>query len=63
VIRETLAGKEVTQAEHDAVKNLKAERMRDQAWVKEYMSGNGQHKRDMMLMNIVLTSSIKKDAA
>jgi len=41
----------------------KAERMRDHTWVKEYMSGNGQHKRDMMLMNIVLTSPIKSGAA
>jgi hypothetical protein len=63
VIRETLTGKEVTQAEHDAVKALKAERMRDHAWVKEYMAGNGQHKREMMLMNIVLTSRIKSGAA
>jgi hypothetical protein len=63
VIRQTLTGQEVTQAEHDAVKNLKAERMRDHAWVREYMAGNGQHKRDMMLMNIVLTSPIKAGVA
>jgi hypothetical protein len=63
VIRQTLTSKEVTQAEYDAVKSLKAERMRDHAWVKEYLAGNGPHKRDMMLMNIVLTSPIKKEAA
>ena len=63
VIREALMGKPVTQAEYDAVARLKAERMRDHAWVKEYMAGNGQHKRDAMLMDIVLTSPIKKEAA
>jgi hypothetical protein len=63
VIRQTLTGHEVTQAEYDAVKNLKAERMKDHAWVKEYLAGNGPHKRDMTLMNIVLTSPIKAGAA
>ncbi|MET4319306.1 hypothetical protein [Bradyrhizobium sp. RT5a] len=63
VIRQTLTGQEVTQAEHDAVARLKADRMRDHAWTKEFLAGNGEHKRDMMLMNIVLTSSIKKEAA
>jgi hypothetical protein len=63
VIREALAGKGVTQQKRDAVERLKADRMRDHAWTKEFMAGNGQHVRDMTLMNIVLTSSIKKDAA
>ena len=63
VIRETLTGKGVTQAEHDAVARLKAERMRDHAWTKEFLAGNGEHKRDMMLMNIVLSSSVKKGEA
>jgi hypothetical protein len=62
VIRETLIGKEVTKAEHDAVARLKADRMRDHAWVREFLAGNGQHKRDMTLMNIVLTSPISKEA-
>ncbi|MCA1474772.1 hypothetical protein [Bradyrhizobium sp. NBAIM08] len=63
VIRETLTNREVTQQEYDAVARLKAERMRDHAWVKEFMAGNGQHTRDMMLMNVVLSSPIKKQAA
>jgi hypothetical protein len=62
VVRQTLTSHEVTQAEFDAVKNLKAERMKDHAWVKEFLAGNGQHKRDMTLMNIVLTSPIKAGA-
>jgi hypothetical protein len=62
VIRQTLTGQEVTQAEHDAVARLKAERMSDHAWTKEFLAGNGQHKRDMTLMNIVLTSPIKTGA-
>lgn len=63
VIRQTLTRQEITQAEHDAVARLKADRLRDHAWVKEFLSGNGQHKRDAMLMDIVLTSPIKKGAA
>jgi hypothetical protein len=63
IIRETLAGREYPQAEHDAVKALKAERMRDHAWVKEFLAGNGQHKRDAMLMDIVLSSPIKEAVA
>ncbi len=63
VIREALAGKEITQAEYDAVARLKADRMSDRAWAKEFLAGNGQHKRDMALMNIVLTSPIKKEKA
>lgn len=63
VIRETLADHEVTQAEYDAVAQLKAERLRDRAWVKEFMAGNGQHTRDMMLMSIVLSSTIKTEVA
>jgi hypothetical protein len=63
IIRDTLTGRPVTQAEHDAVARLKADRMRDHAWTKEFLAGNGQHKRDAMLMDIVLTSPIKKEAA
>ncbi|MCA1414474.1 hypothetical protein I6F30_25460 [Bradyrhizobium sp. NBAIM20] len=59
VIRETLTNREVTPQEHEAVARLKAERMRDQAWVKELLAGNGQHRRDLMLMDIVLTSPVK----
>ncbi|KRR22635.1 hypothetical protein CQ14_30985 [Bradyrhizobium lablabi] len=63
VIRETLTGKAVTQAEYDAVARLKAERLRDHAWTKEFLAGNGEHKRAMTLMNIVLSSPIKKEVA
>lgn len=63
IIRETLTGKEVTQAEYDAVARLKADRMSDHAWTKEFLAGNGQHKRDAMLMDIVLSSPIKKEQA
>jgi hypothetical protein len=63
VIKQTLNGQEVTQAEYDTVKRWKADRMRDSEWVKKYLAGEGEHKREMMLADIVLSSSIKKDAA
>lgn len=63
VIREALTGKGVTQQERDAVERLKADRLRDHAWTKEFLAGNGEHVRDMTLMNIVLTASIRKSEA
>jgi hypothetical protein len=62
VIRETLTDREVTQQEHDVVARWKADRMRDSEWVKKWLSGEGEQARDMMLANIVLTSTIKKEA-
>jgi YD repeat-containing protein len=63
VTREVLTDREVTQEEYDKVSRLKAERMRDNNWVKEYMAGNGPQRRDMMLMDIVLSSTIKAKEA
>jgi hypothetical protein len=63
VIRETLTDKGVTQAEHDAVARLKAERMRDRDWIREFLAGNGKQKREAQLMDIVLSSTIKPGAA
>jgi hypothetical protein len=63
IIRETLTGKEVTQAEHDAVARLKADRMSDHAWTKEYLNGSNSHKREMMLISIALSSPVRKEQA
>src|SRR5258705_8089693 len=54
VIRQTLSNQEITQAERDAVARWKADKMRDSEWVKKYLAGEGEHKRAMMLANIVL---------
>ena len=62
VIRQTLTDYEVTPQEHAVVTKWKADRMRDPEWVEKYLAGHGDHKRDMMLANIVLTSKIKKSA-
>lgn len=62
VIKETLSNHEVSQQEHDVVAKWKADRMRDSDWVKKWLSGEGEQARDMMLANIVLSSTIKKDA-
>jgi hypothetical protein len=61
-IKQTLTDYQVTQREHDAVAKWKADRMRDSEWVKKWLSGEGEHARDMMLANIALTSTIKKEA-
>src|SRR5258705_4426373 len=59
VIKQALTDYRVTAEEHAIVAKLKADRMRDPAWVKAWLSGEGEHARDMMLMNIVLSSSVK----
>jgi hypothetical protein len=61
-IKQTLSDYEVSQQEHDVVAKWKADRMRDSEWVKKWLSGEGEQARDMMLANIVLTSTIKKEA-
>ena len=61
-IKQTLTDYQITQQEHDVVAKWKADRMRDSEWVKKWLSGEGEHARDMMLANIVLTSTIKKEA-
>ena len=61
VIRQTLGGYEVSQKEFDAVKQLKQDRMSDAEWAKAFLGGSTSHQRDMTLMNIVLSSSIKED--
>jgi hypothetical protein len=61
-IRQTLTDHEVTQQEHDVVAQWKADRMRNSEYVKKWLAGEGEQAREMMLANIVLTSSIKKSA-
>ena len=62
-IKQTLENHEVTQQEHDVVASWKAARLKDSAWVKAWLSGEGEQARDMMLANIVLSSNIKKKEA
>lgn len=60
VIRQTLTDQQVTQAEFDAVKRWKADHMRDKEWTAKYLGGDLEAQRQMMLANIVLTSTIRK---
>jgi hypothetical protein len=59
VIRETLTNQEVSQQDHDRVAQWKADRLRDSEWKKKWLAGEGEQAREMMLANIVLSSSIK----
>jgi hypothetical protein len=63
VIRQHLTGHEVSQQEFDAVTRLKADKLGDSEWVTKYMAGERAQQREMALMNIVLSSTIKKEAA
>lgn len=61
-IRQSLAGSDVTQAEHDAATRAKAALMDDQDFVKAFLGGHGPAKTQMSLINIVLSSPIKRVA-
>lgn len=63
VIRQTLEGHEVTQAEYDATKAWQARAMRDQFFVKAYLDGDPDAAKQMMLASIILSSPIKSGAA
>ncbi|MEH2485422.1 hypothetical protein [Bradyrhizobium sp. AZCC 2230] len=62
VIRQVLAGEPVTPEEHATATETKARLMNDQDFVKRYTAGDGEAKRQMTLLNIVI-SSPKKSAA
>jgi hypothetical protein len=54
VIEELLRGHVATPEEVRAVKRLKAARHSDPVWVKAYLSGSAEHRREATLMAIVL---------
>jgi hypothetical protein len=53
-IRELLEGRESTPAELDAVKQLRAARHSDEAWLKKYLAGDHEAVRESRLISIVL---------
>jgi hypothetical protein len=59
VIRETLAGQEVTQAEHDATKRWLDQHTRDKEYTKKWLSGDPEVAKQMTLAHIILGSNIK----
>jgi len=62
VIRETLTGHEVTQAEHDATNRWLKQHEADKEWCKKLRAGDIEAKQKFMLASIILSSSIKKAA-
>lgn len=63
VIRQVLAGDSVTPEEHAAASETKARLMRDNDFVTRYTAGDGEAKRQMTLLNIVVSSPVKRTAA
>jgi hypothetical protein len=60
IVRDVITSKHtVTQAEYDATKLFKADRMTDPEFVKRYLAGDHEAKRKMMLADIILTGGIK----
>jgi hypothetical protein len=63
VVKQTLSADEVSRAEYDAVKNWKADALKNEEWTKKLLAGDREAQRQLVLANIVLTSQIRKDAA
>lgn len=62
-IRQVFEAKPSSRADYDAVRNLKADRLGDQDWIKRYLAGDRTAVRDMALMNIVLVGGYKEEKA
>jgi hypothetical protein len=62
-VKEALSGSQPTQAEFDAVKNWRDRAMRDEAFVKRYLTGDADARTQMTLAAIVLSGEIKGTAA
>lgn len=63
IIKDVIAGThKVTRAEYEATERWKAERMRDQEWVKRYLAGDGEPKEKMMLASIILSGGVREEA-
>jgi hypothetical protein len=63
VVRQVLTGQSVSQQEFDAAQATKARLMKDNDFISKYNSGDGESRRTLTLLNVVLTSPVKKDAA
>jgi hypothetical protein len=59
VIRQTLSGHEVTQAEFDATKRWHDQHMRDKEFTKKWLAGDPEAAKQMTLAHIILGSSVK----
>jgi hypothetical protein len=62
-IRETLEGKEATQAEVAQATAWKNQRMRSPEFIKQYLSGEPDAVRQMLVADIILSSPVKKEQA
>jgi hypothetical protein len=62
-VRETLEGKEATQADIDIATAWKAQNMNSKEFVTRLMAGEPEAARLLMAANIVLSSPVKKEAS
>jgi hypothetical protein len=60
---ELRTGKPVTQAEFDAVKKLRTQRMNDPDWSARLLKGDPEAARESFLMSMVLSSNIREEEA
>jgi len=63
VVRQVLTGQPVSRAEYEAAKSRKTELMRDRKFVDAYMANNGPERQALTLLDVILSSRIKEDAA
>ena len=63
-VRETLSGREASQAEVDMANQWKAENLKSKEFVARLMAGEPSAIRELLVANVILTSPLKKaDAA
>jgi hypothetical protein len=62
VIREFLTGQPISAQEQKLVAARKAERLRDHEFVKRFMAGDGEQRREMLLIDLILNAPTKTAA-
>jgi len=63
VARSVLDGSPVSAEERNQASIAKDRLMKDVDWTKKYLAGDGEARRQMGLLNVILTRSVKESAA
>jgi hypothetical protein len=62
VLQQVIRGEKVSQAEFDAAKQWQSRHFQDQAWVRKFLAGDLEAKKEHFLASVILASEIKETA-
>jgi hypothetical protein len=62
VIREFLTGQGIPAEEQKLAAERKAERLRDHDWTRKFLEGNGEQRKEMLLIDLILNAPTKAAA-